>query len=254
MSRSLSCFKHVLAIALLTVLSGAVVFAQMGGGMMGSGSQGGMHGGGQSNGNGQASGGMMGGGSMNGQNGMMGAGAMMGDGGMGTGMMAGLTVGTDGTPYLVRRTTPATAGQMMQQAAPVKNELIALDSQTGATKWKLELTGNHVSEPVTAKDGQLFVTVSDPPMWSQSGQSAIAQSTAKLLVISATGAVLKTTEVGSGFISAPVVAGDAPNYLVYVVGYELGASGAQGSMMGGDRTLYAFYPDGSLKFKVDLSQ
>ncbi len=254
MSRSLSWFKHMLAIALLTLLPGAVAFSQMGGGMMGDGSQGGMYGGGQSNGNGQGFGNMMGSGGMTGPNGMMGADGMMGGGGMGAGMMAGLTVGPDGTPYFVRRITPATAGQMMQQTVQVKNELVALDPLTGATKWKLEITGNHISEPVAAKDGQLFLTVSDSPMWSQPGQGAVAQSTAKLLVISATGTVLKTTGVESSLISAPVVAGDAPNYLVYVVGYAAGASASPGSMMQGDRTLYAFYPNGSLKFKVNLSQ
>ena len=113
---------------------------------MGSGSQAGLHSSSQPNGCGQGFGGMMGG------SGKTVPSGTMGTGGMGAGMMANLSVGLDGTPYLVRRTTPATAGQMMRQPAQAKSELVALDPQTGATKWKLERTSNHISEPSVARD------------------------------------------------------------------------------------------------------
>lgn len=247
--KSISCCGRPLAIGLLSVLSGAVLFAQMGGGMMGSaGSTGGMHGGAsQSNGNGQGFGGMMGGWGMNG------SGGMMGTAGMGVGAMGNFSVGPDGSAYFVQRTTPTATGQI-GQPAQANNDLIALDPQTGATKWKLALTGNRISGPVAAKDGQVFLTIGDSAMWSGVGQTTGSQSAAKLLVVSATGTVLKTTEVESDFVSAPILAGDAPNYVVYVVGYDAGTTGSAGPIEQSERTLYAYYPDGTLKFKAKLGQ
>ena len=78
-------------------------------------------------------------------------------------------------------------------------------------------------------------------------------------MISAAGAMLKTTEIESDLISAPTITGEPTNYVVYVTGYGVCGLGSRtvgecDGIRAGDVDLYAFYPDGNLKFKVRLSQ
>ncbi|MEK7409708.1 MAG: hypothetical protein AAB225_31995 [Acidobacteriota bacterium] len=61
-------------------------------------------------------------------------------------------------------------------------------------------------------------------------------------------------------LSAPKIAtGAAGNYVVYAYGMEMAGMGLHNtddrdSIPAGERDLYAFGPDGRLKFKVKLSQ
>lgn len=255
------------------LLAAQVVFAQMGGGMMGRGSSGSSMGGygtGQQTGN-------MGPGGMSGQISGMGAGmgAGMGTGmgaGMGAGLMDGPAVGPDGTAYVVRGVNvPATSGQ----AAPVgqyqiRREIVAISPIDGTLMWKLAIPAGRVSEPAVAKDGKIFLTVDDTPLGMQ-GQiggtlnpgTQTTPNKAKLLTIVASPAsaqIQNTVEVASDVLSAPKIATDtAGNYIVYAYGMEIAGMGFRNaddgdSVPAGERDLYAFGSDGRLKFKVQLGQ
>lgn len=235
----------VLAVA--PALLSTIAFAQMGGGM----ASGGMHGSGQAGA------------------GMMGAGMSMGEG-----MMNDLTVGADGTLYVVRPVqaqAPMTPGNPSQQYA-FKQELAAISPVDGTVRWKLELTGGHVSQPVVGKDGRLFLGVDDGQMMSQSQQSGgmmnpgnSGQSTkSRFLAISATGTsatITATVQVDSDTLGEPqiVSTGVGPtDYVVYVTGMEMPSRGSnvddRDSIPAGEKTLFAFLPDGRLKFKVKIGQ
>lgn len=246
------------SVATLTLLS-TIAFAQMGGGMGSGTGAGGMHGSGQP-GAGMGTG-------MMGANGMMGA-------GMGDGMMNDLTVGPDGTVYVVRPVqvqAPMTPGNQSQQYA-FKQELAAISPADGTIRWRLELTGSHVSEPVVGKDGKLFLGLDDGQMMSQGQQGGgmmnpgnSAQSTkSRLLVISATATsatIMATVQVDSDIFGAPQVVSTGLNpadYVIYVTGMEMPSRGSNAddrdSIPAGEKTLYAFLPDGRLKFKVKIGQ
>jgi len=240
------------SVVTLTLLS-TIAFAQMGGGMGSGTGNGGMHGSGQP-GTGMGSG-------------MMGA-------GMGNGMMNDLTVGPDGTVYVVRPVqvqAPMTPGNPSQQYA-FKQELAAISPADGVVRWKLEFTGSHVSEPVMGKDGKLFLGLDDGQMMSQGQQGGgmmnpgnSAQSNkSRFLVISATATsatITTTVQVDSDIFGAPQVVstGVGPtDYVVYVTGMEMPSNGSnvddRDSIPAGEKTLYAFLPDGRLKFKVKIGQ
>lgn len=247
--------------ALALILFTAAAFAQMGGGMDSGMGSGGMHGSGQpgQSGNGVAPG-------MMGTNGMMGA-------GIGNGMMNDLTVGPDGTVYVVRPVqvqAPLTPGNPSQQYA-LKQELAAISPVEGTIRWKLELTGGHVSQPVVGKDGKLFLGVDDGQMMSQGQQggmmnpsNSVQPNKSRFLVISATATtatIARTVEVDSDILGEPQVAstGVGPSdYVIYVTGMEMpdrgGVAADTDSIPAGEKTLYAFLPDGNLKFKVKIGQ
>ncbi|MBI4905170.1 MAG: hypothetical protein HY820_16160 [Acidobacteria bacterium] len=241
----------VLTLTLLT----ATAFAQMGSGM----GSGGMQGSGQP-GTGMGAG-------------MMGANGMM-DASMGSGMMNDLTVGPDGTVYVVRPVqaqAPLTPGNPSQQYA-FKQELAAISPADGTVRWKLELTGSHMSELVVGKDGKLFLGLDDGQMMAQGQQGGgmmnpgtSAQSTkSRFLVISATATsavITRTLVVDSDILGAPQVVstGLSPaDYVIYVTGMDMPSRGSnvddRDSIPAGEKTLYAFLPDGSLKFKVKIGQ
>ncbi len=252
----------VLALAL--ILSTAAAFAQMGGGMGSGMASGGMHGSGQPGQSGNGGGpGMVGGA------GMMGAGMSMGEG-----MMNDLSVGADGTIYIVRPVqaqAPLTPGNPSQQYA-FKQELAAISPADGTVRWKLELTGGHVSQPVVGKDGRLFLGVDDGQMMSQGQQgggmmnpgNSAQSSKSRFLVISATATsatITATVQVDSDILGAPqiVSTGVSPSdYVLYVTGMEMPNRGGnvddRDSIPAGEKTLYAFLPDGRLKFKVKIGQ
>lgn len=242
---------------MLLILSTTPAFSQMGGGMGSGSSQGSMHGQGQG-GTGSAAG-------MMGSNGMMG-------GAMGNGMMNDLAVGPDGTVFVVRPVqaqAPMTPGNQTQQYA-VKQELAAISPADGSVRWKLEFTGGHVSQPVIGKDGKLFVALDDGQMMSQSQQgggmmnpgNSTASNKSRFLVISATATsatITTNVQVDSDVLGTPQVVSTGVNstdYVIYVTGMEMGnlRSGDNDTMPAGEKTLYAFLPDGRLKFKVKIGQ
>ncbi|MDP2999076.1 MAG: hypothetical protein Q8N47_16425 [Bryobacterales bacterium] len=252
-----SCVK----LGFIVLLAAQVIFAQMGGGMMGPGSSGsGMSG----NGPGQQ-GGSMGPGGMSGQ--------MMGPG-MGGGMMDGPAVGPDGTAYVVRRAdTPATSGQMMPQGqSQIRHELVAISPVDGKPRWTLGIQAARISEPAVARDGKIFLTVDDTPMGMQGQPGGMmnpgTQTTpnkAKLITVIAgpnSAQIQNTVEVDSDVLSAPKIAitDTAGNYyVIYAYGMEMAGMGSRNtddrdSIPAGERDLYAFGPDGRLKFRVKLGQ
>lgn len=241
-------FDRASAALRLTVLALAVAaigFAQMDGGMMGPGSSGPS---GQSMGNGTGMGSGMGMGSRE--------------------MMDGPAVGPDGTAYVVRRvpTTSSSQQQMSPSSTGFKNELVAVNVRDGSAKWKLEITGGMVSDPALAKDGKIFFTASEFGMTGQ-GQSGgmmdsgnSASEKARLIIVTTdlvSARITKTVEVDADVLSAPKIATDETgNYVVYVVGFEMGFMGAGDNRdaSAGEKNLFAFTPDGQLKFKVKLSE
>lgn len=242
-------FDKASAALRLTVLALAVAvigYAQMGGGMMGPGSSG-PSGQGMGNGTGMGSG--------------MGMGSRE--------MMDGPAVGPDGTAYVVRR-VPTTSSTIQQQMTPsstgFKNELVAVNVRDGSAKWKLEITGGMVSDPALAKDGKIFFTASEFGMTGQ-GQSGgmmdsgnSASEKARLIIVTTdlvSARITKAVDVDADVLSAPKIATDETgNYVVYVVGFEMGVMGAGDNRdaSAGEKNLFAFTPDGQLKFKLRLSE
>ncbi len=217
-------------------------------------------------------GGMMGGQGNDQMSGMMGGamGGMMGAG-MGNGMANDFAAGPDGTVYVVRAVqaqAPMTPGNPTQRYT-FKHELAALSPSDGALRWKLELTGGRVSEPVLGKDGRIFLTLDDGQMASQGRQGGgmmgpggpAGAGKSRFLVISVSGnsaTVATTVELDSDFLSTPKVVSTGLNpadYVVYVTGVDLPEmTDNRGSMSAGQKILYAFLPEGKLKFKVKISQ
>ena len=248
--------------ALLALVPTTLVFAQMGGGM-GNGNSGGMMGSGNS-----------GTSNMHGQGSGMGAGQGMGigmgmSGAMGSReMMDGPTVGPDGTAYVVRlaSTSATNQGMMSPSSSTSKYELVAINVRDGSAKWKVEITGTMVSEPALAKDGKIFMTASDFVMngQSQSGGgmmnpgSSTTSRKSRLLIVTTdlvSARISETVEVDADVLSAPRTATDETgnNYVVYVTGFEMGADDKD-AIGGGQKSLFAFTPDGRIKFSVKINQ
>lgn len=223
------------ALTLLLMLSSAGL-AQMGGGMG--------HGGG------------MGTGPVTGMSGGM---FMPGGMGMGSGMMNDVSVGPDGTAYVLRRTGQTQPGGMMQPGgvSQTKTELVAIDRLSGTEKWKVAIDAEMVSEPVFAKDGRLFVTAADV-LIAQSASTITVLRKARLLVIkpAGSGATVTSTDVESDVLSAPRIAPDES--VVYATGFEragfMGGSNDNDSVPAGQTDLYAFNIDGTRRFKVTIGR
>jgi hypothetical protein len=256
----LSRFKASTRIAFLAITLAHYGLAQMGGGMMGGGTTGGgMMGG--SLGSGGMSNGMMGSGTLDGMmggvlGGMMGG--MMG-GGMGSAVW-GPAVSADGTAYVVRQSAGGTNGSPNQIL--VSSELAAID-KTGNVVWTLPIEGPVVSQPAVGTDGQVFLTVSgyNWGFGTTGGTNSKAAGQSKLVIVPATGGKTQSVTINADLVSVPKVVPGGDSYAVYVTASDMGFMGwmwnfgntnAQRSTGGSD--LYAFSPNGTLKFSVPLSR
>jgi outer membrane protein assembly factor BamB len=240
----------------LVLTFGVAALAQMGG-MMGPNNPGNPMGPGQNNGmhQGQGMGQGMGTAVMNAMN--------MGMGGRE--MMDGPAVGPDGTAYVVRTIPqPSTNSNSPTQ---LRQELMAVNARDGSTRWRLEIAGGMVSDPALAKDGRIFLTVSEFSMETQTGSGMMNPGSgagkARLLVIASdsfSARIATTVEVESDVLSTPRVAPDETgNYVIYVTGFERGArngnnSSGNDSMAAGEKYLYAFNPDGRQRFRLKLAE
>ncbi len=209
----------------------------------------------------QMGGGMMGGGYGNGYGGMMGGslGGMMG--GSLSGMMgggSGLTIGPDGTLYIMRSAATQAQGQVAQT---VTSHLAAIDAN-GNTKWTLPINSSSASQPVLGKDGTLFVTTSDWQNWMYNWMynrsTPAAGTTSNLLVVKPDGtsaSIVLTVPLAGQVASAPQIATDnAGGYVVYVVTVDgFNGNGFNTGTTSGSY-LYAFSPTGALKYRLQLSQ
>lgn len=238
--------------------SSSIMLAQMGGGMQG----GGM---GPGHGNPTTSSGLY---MQMFQN--MGQTPMMGSG-MGVGMTDDFAVGPDGTAYVVRSIESTGSANGTPLSASWQFELTAISPVDGSANWKLPISSGRVSRPVLASDGLIYLAVDNYQMLYanfSSGGSMMTSSQAqtndgRILVISqsnGTASIVRTIQTASDILSAPRIAADPSGaYLVYVLGYDMmswtSTSASQaGTFAPGEKTLYAYRPDGSLKFSVKLSK
>lgn len=246
--------KLSLRVILITAVLATVTFAQMGGGM-GNGTGNGMMSPGNSTPNGMGQGMASGMGSAMGMSGAM----------RSREMMDGPTVGPDGTVYVVRLASTSTSsqGMMSSPTGSVKYELVAISQVNGSAKWRLEITGTMVSEPVLGKDGKIFLTASDFVMNGQSqsggmmntGSSNATTGKSRILIVTAfptTATITSTITVDSDVLSSPKAADDSGSYVVYATGFKMGTDGD--AIAGGTKTLYAFTPSGQVKFSVKINQ
>lgn len=180
-------------------------------------------------------------------------------GGSLSGMMGGgtgLSIGADGTLYVMR-----SAPVQGQSTQPASTQLAAIDLN-GNVKWTLSINNSSASQPAIGKDGMLFVTTSDwlnwMYGWMYSRSIPVAGSTPNLLVIkpSATSATIVATVPLTGQIaSSPQIAADsAGNYVVYVVCVDAFSGNSVNTSSTSGSYLYGFSPTGSLKYKLQLSQ
>ncbi len=198
----------------------------------------------------------------------MGATPMMGSG-MGVGMTDDLTLGPDGTAYIIRSIASAQPATGASPSYSWQFEVDAISPVDGSTKWKLPISSGRVSNPVLASDGLIYLSVDNYQMFYSNFSSGGTMMTApqaqtkdgQILVISATDAsasVMRTIQTSSNVLSAPkIVADPAGGYMVYVLGYDMmswtsATPSNSATFAPGDKTLYAYRPDGSLKFSVKL--
>ncbi len=194
---------------------------------------------------------------------------MMGTG-MGVGMTDDLAVGTDGTAYVIRSIESTKPTNGTPSFSSWRFELTAISPVDGSPKWKLPISSGRVSRPVVAGDGLIYLTVDNyqmlfanfnspgsmmPPYQAQGNDGQI-------LVISQSNgnaSILRTIQTASDVLAAPrIVADPSGTYLVYVLGYDMmswaSTPSNTTSFTPGEKTLYAYRPDGTLKFSVKLSQ
>jgi hypothetical protein len=197
----------------------------------------------------------------------MGGTAMMGSG-MGVGMTDDLAVGPDGTAYVIRAIAATPPAGSTSSATSWQYELAAISPVDGSAAWKLPVSGGRVSRPVLASDGLIYLTVDNYQMFYANylaGGSMMTPSQAQandgqLLVISHTNSsasVMLTIQAQSDVLSVPrIVADPSGSYVIYVLGYDMMSwtSGSGTTFAPGEKMLYAYRPDGSLKFSVKLSQ
>ena len=200
----------------------------------------------------------------------MGGTPMMGSG-MGVGMTDDIAIAADGTAYVIRSIASAQPANGMPASTSWQFELAAINPSDGSTAWKLQLPGGRVSRPVIASDGLIYLTVDNYQMFYanfSAGGSMMTPSQAQindgqLLVISpanGSASILRTIQTTSDVLSAPRMAADpAGGYLIYVLGYDMMSwTPTQGSntvtFAPGEKVLYAYQPDGTLKFSIKLSQ
>lgn len=190
--------------------------------------------------------------------------------GMGAGMngMGMMALGPDGTIYVLRRVPQTTSGSMMPDSTTYKSQLIALNGQDGSTRWTLDVPGLMMSRPALAPDGRIFLVsgsiafdhqgIQGGMMGSQ-GNSSL--STAKLIVVTSdqsSAQIAAQVDVDSHLMANPQFGQNADgSYTVYMTGFTVSpATQQQGmgmsSMADGELDLYAFQPDGTLKYKTKL--
>lgn len=228
MKRNLTIVHNVARLLVALQALALLSLAQMGGGMrgrygspMGSGSLGGMMGGSLS--------GMMGGGS-------------------------GLTVGSDGMLYITRSTIPT-------QGQPASTQLAAIDPK-GVSKWTLPIQSGSASQPALGQDGTLFLTTSNwlnwMYDWMYSRSIPVSASASNLLVVKSSGAsasIAVTIPLAGQLASAPQIAADgAGGYIVYVVTVDAFSGNTLNTGSTSGCYLYAFSPDGVLKYRMQLIQ
>jgi outer membrane protein assembly factor BamB len=252
MKRRVSYSGAWLRVAAVFLAATAIAAAQMGGGMMGFGNPGAPGNPGQGLGAGMGD-------------------AMLGAMNLGMGgreMMDGPTIGPDGTAYVLRAVSSTSTTAANVTTAQWKYELMAVNVRDGAPRWKLELTAGMLSAPLLGRDGRIFLTESDHRFGGDNAAgrmnlaTAAATTKAKLLVITATqtsAPVAATTEVEANVLSGLTVASDEANsYVVYATGHDRGTvtagTGGQITVTAGEKYLYAFNPDGRVRFRLKLSQ
>lgn len=192
--------------------------------------------------------------------------------GMGVGMTEDLTVDTDGTAYVIRAVATTPSSGTSAPATAWQYELAAVSPEDGTIEWKLTIPGGRVSHPRLAGDGRIFLTVDNFQMFYAnylSGGMMMSQSQAQandgqLVIVSHTASsasIDATIQTTSDVLSAPRIAADnaTGSYLVYVIGYDMmswtqGAGSSSGTFAPGNKVLYAYRPDGTLKFSVQLAQ
>ncbi len=198
-------------------------------------------------------------------------GGMAGMGSMGAPMSAMRTpvIGPDGTAYVLR-SAPTPANQ--SSFPPAGKELAAVDPSTGGVRWTVPIDGWMVSRPAVAGDGRIFLTASGTPMAYGSTQwggmmwgpmmggnytpGAASPSTLFIVGDGGTSATLiARVELDARALSEPQLAPDPDGgYLVYVTGFNMGWNGYNAASAPAGAFLYAFHPDGQLKFKVALGR
>ncbi|GEM_PF-6417385 len=192
--------------------------------------------------------------------------------GMGIGMTEDLAVDKDGTAYVVRAVAAPQSTGTTSTSATWQYELAAISPADGSLKWKLTIPGGRVSHPRLATDGQIFLTVDNYQMFYAnylSGGKMMTGSQAQsndgqMIIVSHTdssASIQATIQTTSDVLSAPRIVNDngTGSYLVYVVGYDMmswtQAPGSSGTTFSpGNKVLYAYGPDGTLKFSVQLGQ
>jgi hypothetical protein len=88
------------------------------------------------------------------------------------------------------------------------------------------------------------------------GTSTTTARKSRLIIVTAfpaSASISTMIELDSDVLSAPKVTDEATNYTVYVTGFEMGADDKD-AVASGQKTLYAFTPDGRIKFSVKINQ
>ncbi|MBN9656536.1 MAG: hypothetical protein J0H49_00060 [Acidobacteria bacterium] len=192
--------------------------------------------------------------------------------GMGIGMTEDLAVDTDGTAYVVRAVASTQTPGTTAPTATWQYELAAVSPADGSLLWKLTIPGGRVSHPRLGSDGRIFLTVDNYQMFyanylsggmMMSG-SQVQANDGQLVIVthtSSSASIQATVQTVSDVLSAPRIVTDSGtgNYLVYVMGYDMmswtqGSGNVSGSFAPGNKVLYAYKPDGTLKFSVQLAQ
>ncbi|HWU39340.1 MAG TPA: hypothetical protein VN203_16970, partial [Candidatus Acidoferrum sp.] len=203
----------------------------------------------------------------------MGGGMMTGNAkGMATGMNAlgMMTIGPDGTIYLMRRLqdTSATTPGMQMNSTSDQFEMVAMNGADGSTKWTITLPGVMMSAPVLAPDGKIFMSSGSTTfdgqgleggMMNAQGSSVI--SPASMIMVTSTGSSAQIgaqVAVDSQMMGDPQI-GKNPDgsYTVYMTGFAISSTTQQQGlgmslMADGEMYLYAFQSNGTLKYKTDL--
>ncbi len=196
--------------------------------------------------------------------------------GMGVGMTEDLAVDSGGTAYVVRAVAAAQQNGMNGQNSNWQFELAAISPNDGSLQWKIRIPGGRVSHPRLAADGRIFVTVDSYQMFyanyvsgGQMMTGADASSNEGQLVVithtDSSASIQAVIQTNSDVLSAPrlVAEPSTGSYMIYVVGYDMmswtatpgkGMGSGTGAFAPGNKVLYAYRPDGTLKFSVQLGQ